>query len=101
MLQTEADSEHGASFLEPIVKTRRLQWSGGKQFFIGIGNQKSARVVLDRTLGAVIEGGISQKRATSIPETSMLGSPAINHSAMLRPTPPPWQNPAITPTATQ
>ena len=34
-------------------------------------------------------------------QTSIEGSPSIIHSAIHFPTPPPWQNPAITPTATQ
>ena len=41
------------------------------------------------------------KRATSIANTSAPGSPSTIQLATESPTPPPWENPAITPQATQ
>ena len=43
----------------------------------------------------------SPKRATSMAHTSKPGSPAVIQLASDRPTPPPWESPAITPQAVQ
>ena len=92
----------GAFCDQPIIKCGGFLPSASGQCLVGEGHHKVAFVILRGFYGAPIGGGAnSPKRATSIAQISIESSPSIIYSAIVSPTPPPSQNPAMTPTATQ